>query len=402
MLFVFLSVSFTAVSEEHEGISIAEKINSFMLVNDPQALERVNNALRTIVDMFIESYVNAKTMQGYQLNPGSVNNLRNEDYKKHAAIPEDSFYYYPLKTTRYAKQYADNFVFDELISDNKIWVSVPTNKAYYYNINTNSENYEETIRKSEKLYDEKTIEFLHDPEKIEEMAKAEINEEIIDCKIVVVNVTTIIYLKGKNTDYGIKIYSPQVNEKDPVYLENFKIYEISELLESCANYIRLSSPEALDQKPTYETEATALQNEGLLQGTGNGLDLLKPLTRIEATTILVRALGLEDEPTAEASKFEDIPDGNWGVKYANIAADKGITNGIGNNKFDPDALVTDNQFATLVLRSANEPEFDWQDAINMLIKREIITAEQAETMDLFTRGDMAKIIYESRQKSLLN
>jgi hypothetical protein len=89
------------------------------------------------------------------------------------------------------------------------------------------------------------------------------------------------------------------------------------------------------------------------------------------------------------------------VRYANIAADKGITQGVGDNKFAPDDLVTDNQFATLVLRSANEPEFDWQNAINLLIEKGIITAEQAENMDLFTRGDMAKIIYETRQKGLI-
>ena len=154
-------------------------------------------------------------------------------------------------------------------------------------------------------------------------------------------------------------------------------------------------------KPTYEKEAQSLQAAGLLQGNEKGLDLLKPLNRIEATTILVRALGLENTPTETVSKFADIPDDNWGVKYANIAYDAGITRGIGDNKFAPDDLITGDQFATLLLRNSESEEFDWQTAINILIEKNIITPENAETMDLFTRGDMAKIIYEAREKGLI-
>ena len=36
----------------------------------------------------------------------------------------------------------------------------------------------------------------------------------------------------------------------------------------------------------------------------------------------------------------------------------------------------------------------------IMIDEEIITPENAETMDLFTRGDMAKIIYEARERNL--
>lgn len=40
-------------------------------------------------------------------------------------------------------------------------------------------------------------------------------------------------------------------------------------------------------------------------------------------------------------------------------------------------------------------------SFNLSTKKGIITAEDAKTMDLFTRGDMAKIIYEARGKGLL-
>ena len=124
--------------------------------------------------------------------------------------------------------------------------------------------------------------------------------------------------------------------------------------------------------------------------------MLKPLTRIEATAILVRAMGYEDVQTSETSYFTDIQSDNWGAKYANIAKDKGIASGIGDDMFAPNDTITASQFATLILRNMGENP-DWQTAINTFVERGLITSEQADKMDLFTRGDMAKIIYEAKQ-----
>ena len=68
--------------------------------------------------------------------------------------------------------------------------------------------------------------------------------------------------------------------------------------------------------------------------------------------------------------------------------------------FAPDDSVTAEQFATMVLIAGNHADFNWEDAINIMIDEEIITPENAETMDLFTRGDMAKIIYEARERNM--
>lgn len=77
-------------------------------------------------------------------------------------------------------------------------------------------------------------------------------------------------------------------------------------------------------------------------------------------------------------------------------------NEVPNKPLSPNDLVTDNQFATLMLKTAgipavNTPEFDWHTCID----KGIITVEDARTMDFFTRGDMAKIIYEARVKGIL-
>ena len=60
--------------------------------------------------------------------------------------------------------------------------------------------------------------------------------------------------------------------------------------------------------------------------------------------------------------------------------------------FAPDDSVTAEQFATMVLIAGNHADFNWEEAINIMIDEEIITSENAETMDLFTRGDITKII----------
>ena len=72
---------------------------------------------------------------------------------------------------------------------------------------------------------------------------------------------------------------------------------------------------------------------------------------------------------------------------------------MGDDKFAPNDAITASQFATLILRNMGESP-DWQTAINTFVERGLITSEQAEKMDLFTRGDMAKIIFEVKQKNM--
>ena len=202
-----------------------------------------------------------------------------------------------------------------------------------------------------------------------------------------------MFLKATQGEYLVKLYDSPTMGALP-NIERGKPYPVPEVMQAITPSLETEKYDPLTMvaekitvtKPTYEAEGNALIEAGLIQGNEKGLDPLKPMSRLEATTILVRALGYEDEPTQPASQFVDIPDGSWGVKYANIAADKGITMGVGDGKFAPEQRITSNEFATLVLRSSDAGEFDWQ---------------QAEKMDLFTRGDMAKIMYEAREKGML-
>ena len=184
-----------------------------------------------------------------------------------------------------------------------------------------------------------------------------------------------------------------LKEMDP-----YKLYDINEVIDIIIkDHVRNVS----STKPTYQTEAEALQAEGLLYGNENGLDLLKPLSRIETAAMLLRALGeSETADTSSAQVFTDVAPTHWGYGAAQNAYSLGLIYGVGDNLFAPDKKVTATEFSSMILRAMGENDFDWQSATDILIER-ILTAEQAETMDLFTRGDMAKIIYEVRTRGLL-
>ena len=190
-------------------------------------------------------------------------------------------------------------------------------------------------------------------------------------------------------------------------IEQYKIYPATEFIEKIiATEGEINAPTSLAQrskliKPTYESEAESLQSEGLLKGNENGLDLLKPLSRIESAAMLLRAKGESENTDTAVQTFTDVPQSHWGYGAAQKAYSLGIVNGVGDDKFAPEKTVTAEEFCTMLLRAAGESEFDWKQALNMLIERNIITEEESKTMDFFTRGDMAKILYEAKQNGLL-
>ena len=201
-----------------------------------------------------------------------------------------------------------------------------------------------------------------------------------------------IYMGKAPSDENWQIEYDWVDE-----LELFKLYDAKEFLSIISEEADVMNRE----KPTFEAEALALKDKGLLLGNENGLDLLKPLTRIEAATILLRAMGESTISNAQIQTFTDVPLNHWGYGAAENAYALGLIKGIGNDLFAPDDAVTGAQFATMVLRAGNHEDFNWEEALNIMVSEGIITSENASTMDFFTRGDMAKIIYEATEKGLL-
>ena len=193
---------------------------------------------------------------------------------------------------------------------------------------------------------------------------------------------------------GYRFILPQV--------ELYKLYTTTEVLNS------VDSPEVSQGlykkinlvKEDYVAEAESLQAEGLLKGTEKGLDLLKPLTRVEAATMLLRAMGEPETTESAVMTFSDVSTEHWGYGAVENAYRLGLVNGVGDGKFAPEENVTAPQFATMILRAADTEEFNWEQAVDIMIEQGILTKEETTTMDFFTRGDMAKMIYEARENNL--
>ena len=128
--------------------------------------------------------------------------------------------------------------------------------------------------------------------------------------------------------------------------------------------------------------------------------MLKPLTRIEAATMILRALGESTTNKTTTQTFADVPASHWGYGAAENAYSLGLIKGVGDDMFAPDDMVTGTQFATMVLRASKHADFNWEEALDIMVNENVLSKEDTSTMDFFTRGDMAKIIYEAIEKGM--
>ena len=424
LLCLIVLISTTVFADDSQNIS--DKIDNIWLspTKDAAVLENIKKVNQEKMEEDIALYLIAPGTYRQKIGISADDEKMKEQVRKNYEVYSNSILkVYYLNKNNYANQYADSDCLEYLISDDYFLIM----KGFNYKINdynstetvTNcSRRYgsDGTLERYERVIDEYGYsgglsdgycEFLENSDGIKKVLNQNNISHIEDAKVVVIGKeSTCLYIKSSNNEYLIRLYTGRYynSESDNPYnknedwvdeLELFKLYNAKDFFRTISDKMNVMNVE----KPVYTAEAESLQSEGLLRGNEKGLDLLKPLTRIEATAMLVRAMGYENIPTSDTSYFADIQSDNWGAKYANIAKDKGIAAGVGDGMFAPDEMITASQFATLILRNMGENP-DWETAINTFVERGLITSEQAEKMDLFTRGDMAKIIYEAKQRSM--
>ena len=104
----------------------------------------------------------------------------------------------------------------------------------------------------------------------------------------------------------------------------------------------------------YDAVRWAKQN-GITGGIGDNLfGSTLPCTRAQIVTFLWRAAG-SPEPKS-AANFADVPASAYYAKAVAWAVEEGITNGVGDNKFDPDAPCTRAQCVAFLYRAAGSPK----------------------------------------------
>lgn len=146
-----------------------------------------------------------------------------------------------------------------------------------------------------------------------------------------------------------------------------------------------------------ELRADVLHSLGLFSGTELGYQLHKPVTRMEAVTMIIHMTG-GDKDAEEGdfpSPFTDVPE--WGRKYAAYAYKTGISSGISEGLFGSGEACTEPEYLTFILRalgySDSQGEFEWDNPYPLAKAAGLIDTETPAGR--FCRGDMISISYRA-------
>lgn len=117
-------------------------------------------------------------------------------------------------------------------------------------------------------------------------------------------------------------------------------------------------------------------------------------TRAQGVTMLVRLLGKEETALngTWTTPFTDVPD--WAAPYVGYAYSQGLTNGVSEDRFAPDAPIRATEYLTLVLRAlgyTSGEDFAWDQAWNLTDQLKLTDGSYGPGTRDFDRGDVAWI-----------
>ena len=163
---------------------------------------------------------------------------------------------------------------------------------------------------------------------------------------------------------------------------------------------------AEEQEQSITEMAKKLQILGLLKGTGTDdetgetvFELNRSATRAEALVMLIRLLGCEQQALSseKTHPFTDVPE--WADGYVSYAYENGLTKGVSENAFDPDAEVSAASFLTFVLKAlqyedcAETPDIGWDSPWDLAQECGIIKSDN--NRNFLLRGHMVEISYNA-------
>lgn len=138
------------------------------------------------------------------------------------------------------------------------------------------------------------------------------------------------------------------------------------LLLVCVLALSCMSPALAYSQDKAQTQAEALKALGLFQGTDIGFELERAPTRMEALVMLLRMTGVEREARFYEGEhpFTDAPSWIPAEAYIAYAYANGITKGVSDTLYDPNATADARTYVTLMLRAlgydADEAWADWE------------------------------------------
>lgn len=144
-----------------------------------------------------------------------------------------------------------------------------------------------------------------------------------------------------------------------MYVSSHSDYDGNNICDDCAKMLLYDVP----QGSWFYDAVEYVVRRGLFNGTApNKFEPDSSMTRAMVVTVLWR---YEGSPYAQSSNFSDVPDGSWYDQAVSWAAYNGVVNGVGNNKFDPDARVTREQLATIIYRYCKQNRIDTFDRMDL-------------------------------------
>lgn len=103
----------------------------------------------------------------------------------------------------------------------------------------------------------------------------------------------------------------------------------------------------------YSEAILAMSKLGIVNGyTDNTFKPEAGITRAEFTAVITRAMGIANN-VGGVSPFTDVAADHWALKNIIAATDRGITNGMGDGTFAPDANVTYEQAVKMIVCALN-------------------------------------------------
>ncbi len=141
--------------------------------------------------------------------------------------------------------------------------------------------------------------------------------------------------------------------------------------------------------------------QGSLTGYGQGYDLEKAPTRLQALIMFIRVLGEEDAALAwsGSSPFTDVAAGTQAAQYVGYAYEKGYTNGFTATLFQPAQTITVEQYMEFILRAlgySTAANTDLTSTLDNAVSCNVISAGERSMLAAaapFLRAELVYISY---------
>lgn len=158
----------------------------------------------------------------------------------------------------------------------------------------------------------------------------------------------ISFMATEQALYGLIAVKMQKNEEN-------KFYDMTDIFE-IKRHNGIKQTEILYSDITFsdinkdDFEIINLASRGIINGKGNDIfDPFSNMTRAEFATIIVRALGLEE---SFSDRFSDVLHTDWFAGYVGTAEKMGIINGVSEEDFNPNGIITQQEAMVMIARSA--------------------------------------------------